>query len=69
VQITEKESGESFAIDSSGSTNGENPTVQPAASFYVPDTLSDNKPPETSNYAFDHGGGFGYAESDVGSIR
>jgi hypothetical protein len=68
--ITEKESGESFAIDSSGSANGENPTVQSAASFYVPDTPRDNKAPETSDYAFDHGGGgFGYAESDIGSIR
>ena len=68
--ITVKESGESFAIDSSGSTNGENPTVQSAGSFYVPDTPSDNKPPETSDYAFDNGGeGFGNAESDIGSIR
>jgi hypothetical protein len=30
--------------------NGENPTVQSAASFYVPDSSSDVKPPETSRY-------------------
>lgn len=68
--IREEESGEHFAIDSSASANGENPTVQLAASFYVPDTPSDNKPPETSDYAtFDHSvGGLGYSESDIGSI-
>lgn len=69
--IKEKKSGLSFAIDSSGSANGENPTVQSAASFYVPDTPSDIEPPETSNYAtFDHGvGGFGYSKGDIGGIR
>jgi hypothetical protein len=69
--IKEKESGLSFAIDSSGSANGENPTIQSAASFYVPDTPSDNKPPETSDYStFDHGvGGFGYSDSNIESIR
>jgi hypothetical protein len=48
--IREKESGELFAIDSSASVNGENPTVQSAASFYVPDSSTDVKPPETSRY-------------------
>ena len=48
--IREKESGELFAVDSSASVNGENPTVQSAASFYVPDSSSDVKPPETSRY-------------------
>jgi hypothetical protein len=69
--IKERESGLTFAIDSSGSTNGENPTVQSAASFYVPDTPSDNEPPETSNYStFDQGvGGFGYSDSELGSLR
>jgi hypothetical protein len=68
--IKEKGSGLSFAIDSSVSANGENPTVQSAASFYVPDTPSDNQPPETSEYSpFDYGvGGFGYS-GDTGSIR
>jgi hypothetical protein len=49
--IREKQSGELFAIDSSASVNGENPTVQSAASFYVPDSSADAKPPETSRYA------------------
>jgi hypothetical protein len=49
--IKEKESGELFAVDSSASVNGENPTVQSAASFYVPDSSSDVTPPETSSYA------------------
>jgi hypothetical protein len=35
--IRERESGERFAVDSSGGPNGENPTVQDAASFYIPD--------------------------------
>ena len=48
--IRERESGELFAVDSSASVNGENPTVQSAASFYVPDSSSDVKPPETSRY-------------------
>lgn len=47
--IREKGSGELFAIDSSASANGENPTVQSAASFYVPDGPGDTKPPETSH--------------------
>lgn len=45
--IQEKGSGARFAIDSSASANGENPTVQAAASFYVPDSWADNTPPET----------------------
>jgi len=44
--IKEKPSGSLFAIDSSASRNGENPTVQHAASFYVPDGPGDNIPPE-----------------------
>jgi hypothetical protein len=44
--IKEKPSGTLFAIDSSASRNGENPTVQVAASFYVPDGPGDNTPPE-----------------------
>jgi hypothetical protein len=49
--VREKQSGELFAVDSSASVNGENPTVQSAASFYVPDSSSEVKPPETSRYA------------------
>jgi hypothetical protein len=44
--IKEKESGERFAIDSGTGPNGENPTMQAAASFYVPDSYADNAPPE-----------------------
>ena len=44
--IREKESGERFAIDSGTGPNGENPTMQAAASFYVPDSYADNAPPE-----------------------
>jgi hypothetical protein len=36
--IRETDNGERFAIDSSAGANSENPTVQAAASFYVPDT-------------------------------
>ena len=68
--IRERKSGELFAIDSSSSANGENPTVQSAASFYVPDAPGDNKPPETSGYATADPGlsGFSYSGSDPGSI-
>ena len=61
------ESGELFAVDSSASANGENPTVQSAASFYVPDPSSDVKPSETSRYtdSDDMLAGF----SDEGSAR
>jgi hypothetical protein len=45
--IKETDNGERFAIDSSAGTNGENPTVQAAASFYVPDSYADHTPPET----------------------
>jgi hypothetical protein len=44
--ISEKESGARFAIDSGTGPNGENPTMQAAASFYVPDSYADNAPPE-----------------------
>ena len=44
--IREKENGERFAIDSGTGPNGENPTMQAAASFYVPDSYADNAPPE-----------------------
>jgi len=69
--IREKESGERFAIDSSSGANGENPTVQAAASFYVPDGPDDNKPPETSGYATGDPGlpGLSYSGSETGSIR
>jgi hypothetical protein len=63
--IREKDSGEQFAIDSSASVNGENPTVQSAASFYVPDSSADAKPPETSRYADSDGLAAGF--SDDGS--
>ena len=71
ARIRETGSGEAFAIDSSSSGNGENPTVQSAASFYVPDGPGDNKPPEGSAYAttgqrFER---FGYTEGEIGSIR
>lgn len=68
--IREKQSGELFAVDSSASANGENPTVQSAASFYVPDSSADAKPPETSRYARseDDLAGFGDADS-VMSLR
>ena len=46
--IKETDNGERFAIDSSAGANGENPTVQAAASFYVPDSSADNTPPESS---------------------
>jgi hypothetical protein len=69
--IKEKESGKPFAVDSSSGANGENPTVQAAASFYVPDGTGDDTPPETSDRATaDAGrGGLGYSESYTGSVR
>ena len=45
--IKERRNGERFAIDSSSGENGENPTVQAAASFYVPDSYAGQTPPET----------------------
>ena len=59
--IKEKGSGEQFAIDSSSGANGENPTVQAAASFYVPNGSGDNTPPQTSGPAT------AVAGSDVGA--
>jgi hypothetical protein len=69
--IREKESGERFAIDSSSGPNGENPTVQAAASFYVPDGPGDYKPPETSDYVTADPGlpDMSYSGSDTGSTR
>jgi len=64
--IREKQSGELYAIDSSASANGENPTVQAAASFYVPDTSGDRKPPETSGLAGTEPGSMGF--DDSGSV-
>ena len=60
--------GELFAIDSSASANGENPTVQSAASFYVPDTASDTKPPKGSGWASSEPGPWDPAASATGSI-
>jgi hypothetical protein len=45
--IQEKASRALFSIASPAGANGENPTVQAAASFCVPDTWADNRPPET----------------------
>jgi hypothetical protein len=69
--IREKQSGETFAVDSSASVNGENPTVQSAASFYVPDSSGDTQPPETSRYADSDGAlaGFGDEGSAMETIR
>ena len=66
--IREKGSGELFAVDASASANGENPTVQSAASFYVLDGPGDAKPPETSLYARSEDGlaGFGDVDSVMG---
>jgi hypothetical protein len=44
--IEEKQSGARYAIDSSSGPNGDNPMVQAAASFYVPDSYADRAPPE-----------------------
>lgn len=51
--IQERESGARFAVDSSSGPNGDNPMVQPAASFYVPDTYADDTPPERGLAAAD----------------
>ena len=66
--IREKESGEEFTIDASASANGENPTVQSAASFYVPDGPADNRPPETSENATPDPS-WSYSGSETGSVR
>jgi hypothetical protein len=44
--IKDKQSGVRFAIDSGTGPNGDNPTMQAAASFYVPDSYADNASPE-----------------------
>lgn len=44
--IEEKGTGARFAIDASSGPNGDNPTVQAAASFYVPNSSADRTPPE-----------------------
>jgi hypothetical protein len=68
--IREKGSGELFAVDASASANGENPTVQSAASFYVPDGPGDAKPPETSRQARSEDGLAGFGDyGSVGDIR
>jgi hypothetical protein len=83
--IRQTDDGERFAIDSSSGANGENPTVQAAASFYVPDTYADRTPPETGlatadaqapPQAGDGLAGFlermqalGYADEPTGSAR
>jgi hypothetical protein len=54
--IEEKDNGARYAIDSSSGPNGENPTVQAEASFYVPDSYADNTPPETGVASADAGG-------------
>jgi hypothetical protein len=56
--IREKDNGTRFAVDSSSGPNGDNPTVQAAASFYVPDGDGDVTPPESSGHAL--------AEADSG---
>jgi hypothetical protein len=54
--IEEEDNGARYAIDSSSGPNGENPTVQAEASFYVPDSYADNTPPETGVASADAGG-------------
>jgi hypothetical protein len=49
--IRERESGVRYAVDSSSGPNGDNPTVQAAASFYVPDDDGNVSPPENSGDA------------------
>lgn len=46
AQIEERGTGARFAIDSSSGPNGDNPMVQAASSFYVPDSYADRTPPE-----------------------
>jgi hypothetical protein len=66
--IREKESGERFAIDSSSGANGENPTVQAAASFYVPDGDGDVTPPEGRAIADANSDGRALAYDDLGGL-
>jgi hypothetical protein len=51
--IEEKDNGARYAIDSSSGPNGDNPTVQAEASFYVPNGSGDYTPPETGIAAAD----------------
>jgi hypothetical protein len=44
--IEERGTGARYAVDSSTGPNGDNPTVQAASSFYVPDSYADTTPPE-----------------------
>ena len=64
----EKGSGEEFAIDSSSGANGENPTVQAAASFYVPNSSADNTPPESGSATADAGSDGGAAAPPPGGL-
>ncbi|MGA7544776.1 MAG: hypothetical protein WBW08_02950 [Methyloceanibacter sp.] len=66
--IREKESGERFAMDSSSGANGENPTVQAAASFYVPDDDGDVTPPEGRAVADANSDGRALAYDDLGAL-
>jgi hypothetical protein len=54
--VEEKGTGARYAIDSSGGPNGDNPTVQAEASFYVPNSAADNTPPETGMASAESGG-------------
>ena len=85
IVIQERETGARFAIDSSSGPNGNNPMVQAAASFYVPDSYADNTPPERGLAAADgaspsprsdeltrmleHMNALGYAENPTGATR
>jgi hypothetical protein len=83
--IQERETGARFAVDSSSGPNGDNPMVQAAASFYVPDSYADNTPPERGLAAADgvspaprsdqltrmleRMNALGYAENPTGATR
>jgi hypothetical protein len=77
--IKERRSGISYAVDSSSGANGENPTVQAAASFYVPDSEADRTPPEDGAAIADVGAsqpgasagfiGGGDADGPTGALR
>ena len=83
--IQERESGARFAIDSSTGPNGDNPMVQAASSFYVPDSYADRTPPERGLAAADGAtpppasdaltrmlermNALGYGEASTGSLR
>ena len=55
--IQEKGSGARFAVDSSSGPNGDNPMVQAASSFYVPDSSGNVTRPETGIASADAGAG------------